>query len=109
MRDLDDPGVVALMGRLSSDIGPPSEHRVENADHADTENIWRRREHVVHPGDAADWRHESRSPTEGRPRAGLDQVSIGLRLGVSLGDLRYLRLRGPRGSLAVIPLSRQLR
>src|SRR6476661_3254560 len=110
MRDLDDLGVVAFMSRLTSNIGPPSEHRVENADHADTENIWRRREHVVHPGDAADCRYKRGNRTERRPRAGLDQVIVVLRLGVSVGHLGSLRLSdGPRGSLAVIPLLRQLR
>src|SRR5215217_1329379 len=92
MRDLDDLGVVAFMGRLTSNIGPPSEHRVENADHADTENIWCRREHVMHPGDAPDCRHECGNRTERRPRARLDQVIIVLWLGVSVGHLGSLRL-----------------
>src|SRR6476659_3562193 len=90
MRDLDDLGMVAFMGRLTSNVGPPSEHRVEIADPAATENIWCRREHVVHPGDAPDCRHERGNRTERRPRAGLDQVIIVLRLGVSVGHLGSL-------------------
>ena len=99
VRDLDDARVISLVRRLAGNIAPPADHGIGDADHADTEDIRRRREHMVHPGNPAERRQERRDGADCGPRAGRDQMVVMVRLGVNVGHFCVPPSRGAQRPL----------
>src|SRR5438128_716705 len=91
MGDLHDAGVVTPVRCLARHVAPPAEHGVKRPDHACAKDIWRGREHVMHPRDGTDRGHEQRYRPDRRPGAWLDKVVIVMRLGMGVGHLKVLR------------------
>src|SRR5207245_11159632 len=92
MRDLTEPRMIPLVCRFTGNVGPPADHGIGDADHSNAEDIWRGREHVVHPCNAPDCRNEGGDCPDRGPRARCHQMIVMMRLGVSFGHLRLLHL-----------------
>src|SRR5262249_39028796 len=91
VRDLHHARVMALVGGLARDVGPPADHRIGGAEDAEEKEPARPYEHMAHPGDAAHRPQERRDRADDRPGTGIHQVVVVVRLGMGVGHLSLLR------------------